>query len=95
MQLVKRFMSYLVNMVTKSRTRMLAFGASIGAGLMVALPSASLATETETEKGVHEVATKVSEEGVVIVLAVLTALVGIIVAIIIIPKAIALVRRFI
>ena len=59
------------------------------------VPTAAMATETETEKKVGEIATSVSSEGVVIVLAILSALVTLLVAIIIIPKAIGLIRRFI
>jgi hypothetical protein len=75
--------------------RVLAVSTFVFGALLAAVPASALATETETEKGVHEVATNVSTEGVTIVLAVLTALVGLIVAIIIIPKAIGLVKRFI
>jgi hypothetical protein len=87
-------MSKVRSLVATSRMRVAMFSAAMGVLLVASLPSAALATETETEKGVHEVATQVSTEGVTIVLAVLTALVGIIVAIIIIPKAIGLVKRF-
>jgi uncharacterized membrane protein YjjB (DUF3815 family) len=69
--------------------------AFLTAAIMVAVPSAALATETETEKGVHEIATNVSTEGVQIILAVLAALVALIVAVIVIPKAIGFIRRFV
>jgi hypothetical protein len=70
------------------------FAAGVAAGAtMLVLPAASGATETETKVG--EVATQVGTEGVTIVLAILAALVGLLVAIIIIPKAVALIRRFV
>lgn len=68
--------------------------AFFAAGATMALaPALSQATETETKVG--EVATQVGSEGVTIVLAILAALIGLLVAIIIIPKAVGLIRRFI
>jgi hypothetical protein len=55
----------------------------------------AVAGATETKEKVGEVASKVGSEGIEIVLAILTALVGLLVAIIIIPKAIGLIKRFI
>jgi hypothetical protein len=65
------------------------------ASLVAALPAVAGATETETEKKVGEVASKVGEEGVVIVLAILTALIALIVAFTIIPKAVKMIKRFV
>jgi len=60
-----------------------------------AAPALAGATESETTKKVKEVATGVGTEGVEIVLVILTALISLLVAVIIIPKAIALIKRFI
>ena len=63
--------------------------------MFVVGPAASLATEGATSTKVKEIATTVGTEGVEIILAVLTALVTLIVAVIIIPKAIGFIRRFV
>ena len=79
-----------------TRRSWVAMGAVAMAALtLLVAPVASLATETETETKVHEIATSVGTEGVAIVLAILSALVALLVAVIIIPKAVALIRRFI
>ena len=64
-------------------------------GCLLASPLAAMATETETEKKVGEVSSKVGEEGVVIILAILTALIALIVAVTIIPKGVKMIKRFI
>jgi len=68
---------------------------AFGAASLTLVAGPALAGATETETKVKEVAEKVGTEGVSIVLLILTALVGLLVAIIIIPKAIALIRRFV
>ena len=88
-------MHILKRLVSNTRYRVAMFSAAVAAAVMAAAPMSALAVETETEKGVKEVATQVSSEGVTIVLAILTALVALIVAIIVIPKAVALIKRFI
>lgn len=82
------------DLFTSARGRIAMFMAGVAAGgTMLVLPAVSGATETETKVG--EVATQVGTEGTTIVLAILAALVGLLVAIIIIPKAIGLIRRFV
>jgi len=68
--------------------------AAVGA-LMAVSPLAALATESETESKLKTVTTQVSSEGVSIVLAILAGLVALIAAIIIIPKGISMIKRFI
>lgn len=65
------------------------------AALVAVFPAAALATESATEEKLKAVTTQVSSEGVSIILAVLTGLVALIAAIIIIPKAIGFIRRFV
>lgn len=78
------------------RSRSLTFYAMcVAAVTMLVAPAASLAVETPTEEKVKTVAEGVGTEGVAIVLAILGALVALLVAIIIIPKAVALIRRFV
>lgn len=85
-----------MKMLNTMRGKLTAILAGIIAGVtMLMLPALSLATETDTEKGVKEVAEGVGTEGVAIILAILTALVALLVAVIIIPKAVALIRRFV
>jgi hypothetical protein len=91
----KNLVSFPMRAVKSVKYRVLAVSVMAFGALMAAAPVSALATETETEKGVHEIASKVSEEGVTIVLAILSALVALLVAIIVIPKAIGLIRRFI
>jgi F0F1-type ATP synthase membrane subunit c/vacuolar-type H+-ATPase subunit K len=79
--------------LTSLRTKVALFFAALAAAVVVSGPA--LAVETKTEEGVKTVATQVSSEGVNIILAILAALVGLLVAIIVIPKAIGLIRRFI
>jgi hypothetical protein len=73
---------------------MLVVAASMGV-ILGALPSSALAVETEGETKVHEVASQVGSEGITIVLAVLGALVGLIALVIILPKAVKFIKRFI
>jgi hypothetical protein len=80
--------------LASTKARVLAASTFVFASL-VALPAMASATETETEKKVGEVASKVGEEGVVIILSVLTALIALIVAVTIIPKAVHFIKRFI
>lgn len=62
---------------------------------LMAGPGSAMAVETATEEKVKTVAEKVGSEGTNIVLIILAALVALLVAIIIIPKAIGLIKRFI
>lgn len=78
-----------------ARTRVYMACSVVAAALFVALPAAAGATSTPTETKVGEIATSVGSEGVEIVLAILGALVSLLVAIIIIPKAVGLIKRFI
>lgn len=68
--------------------------ASVSAFAVAFVPGA-MATESATAEKIKAVATTVSSEGVEIILAVLTALAALIAAVIIIPKAIGFIRRFI
>lgn len=63
--------------------------------LALAGASSALATESATAEKVKTIASTVSSEGVEIILAVLAALAALIAAVIIIPKAIGFIRRFI
>lgn len=83
--------------IVKSRTRSLALAGSafVAAAVLAAMPAASLATESATEEHLKTVTTQVSTEGVSIVIAVLAGLAALIAAIIIIPKAIGMIKRFI
>lgn len=85
----------LVNALKSARTRVYMACSVVSAALFVALPAAAGATATPTETKVGEIATSVGTEGVEIVLAILAALVSLLVAIIIIPKAVGLIKRFI
>jgi len=80
-------------MFSTLRSKVLGASAFVAASLIV-FPVGALA-ESEATKGVKKVAEGVSSEGVEIVLAILGALVAILVAVIIIPKAIGLIKRFI
>jgi hypothetical protein len=80
---------------TKAHSKYVALCSVLALALMALVPGAALATESPTAEKVKEVATKVSSEGVEIILIVLTALVTLIVAVIIIPKAIGFIRRFV
>ena len=82
-------------MFSTLRSKVLGASAFVAASLIV-FPVAAMATEeSAATKGVKKVAEGVSSEGVEIVLAILGALVAILVAVIIIPKAIGLIKRFI
>ena len=80
---------------TSARVAVASVAAFCAAALIVAFPVAALATESETEKKIGTVTTQVSTEGVSIVIAVLGGLAALIAAIIIIPKAIGMIKRFI
>lgn len=79
---------------TSARVAVASVAAFCAAALIVAFPVAALA-ESETEKKIGTVTTQVSTEGVSIVIAVLGGLAALIAAIIIIPKAIGMIKRFI
>ena len=81
---------------TSARVAVASVAAFCAAALIVAFPVAALAlAESETEKKIGTVTTQVSTEGVSIVIAVLGGLAALIAAIIIIPKAIGMIKRFI
>lgn len=87
---------FIVSMFKRMQSRYVAAVAFVAAALTLAgAPAASLATESETATKIKAVATTVASEGVEIILIVLTALVSLIVAVIIIPKAIGFIRRFV
>lgn len=67
----------------------------IAVAMTAVMPVLALATETETESKIKAVTTQVATEGVSIILAVLTGLVALIAAVIIIPKAVGFIRRFV
>lgn len=81
--------------VQGTKARYLALSVALTAGVLGAAPASSLATEGATATKVKEIATDVGTEGVEIVLGILAALVTLLVAIIIIPKAVGLIKRFI
>ena len=89
-------MEVKTHMLKSLRNKLVAlFAFSAATATVLVGPAGALATESETAKKVKEVATNVGSEGVEIVLIILTALVSLLVAIIIIPKAIGLIKRFI
>lgn len=91
-----KVLSHMCSKMLGTPRRFVAFAAAaLAASVVVALPGMALATETPTEEGVKTIATNVSTEGVKIILIVLTALVALIVAVIVIPKAIGFIRRFV
>lgn len=75
-------------------TKYLAVCAAVAA-FVLTVPGVAMATESEAAKGVGEAATKVNTEGEAIVIKVLTAVVGLIVFFIIVPKAIKFIRRLV
>jgi hypothetical protein len=91
----KNIVSLPVRMLSSVRGRVAAASAFIAAAIVVAAPAAALATESATEEKLKTVTTQVSSEGVDIVLAILAGLVALIAAIIIIPKGISMIKRFI
>lgn len=68
---------------------------SVGMGSLAALAPLASATPSETESKLETLSSSVASEGVKLILIVLTALVTLIAAVIIIPKAIGFIRRFI
>jgi hypothetical protein len=85
------------------KVRSLFQGVSLRVGLAVfaaltalmAFAGPALATESATETKLKTVAEQVGSEGVSIVLVILGAITALIVAIIVIPKAVSLIKRFI
>lgn len=75
--------------------RTVAVSTFVAGAVLAAIPASSLATETPTEEGIKTLTTTVSSEGVEIILAILTGLAALIVAVIVIPKGIALIKRFV
>jgi hypothetical protein len=78
-----------------ARARYLAVVALCVSAVVVALPSAALAVESEGETKIKAVATQVGTEGTTILLLVLGALAGLIALVIILPKAVHFIKRFI
>ena len=68
---------------------------AVAVAVPLLIPGAALAVESPTEEKLKTVTTQVSSEGVSIVLAILAGLVALIAAIIIIPKGIGMIKRFI
>lgn len=91
----KKLLSFPQRASNKARAVAAATGAFVAMVVLAVTPVAALATESETEKKLHEVTTQVGSEGVSIVLAILGGLVALIAAIIIIPKGIGMIKRFI
>lgn len=86
---------FVVSLYQGFQKRTLVVSAALAALALVALPGLALAVETPTEEKIKTVTTQVSSEGVSIVIAVLAGLAALIAAIIIIPKAIGMIKRFI
>lgn len=91
----KSLISLLARALTSVRFGVAAASAFLAAALVAAFPISALAVESATEEKLKTVTTQVSSEGVSIVLAILAGLVALIAAIIIIPKGIAMIKRFI
>lgn len=91
----KNLVSLPKRVLTSTRMAVGAATAFVAAAILVASPVAALAVESETEKKLTTVTSQVSTEGVAIVLAILGGLVALIAAIIIIPKGISMIKRFI
>ena len=81
-------------MFTSARAKVGAAALGVAGLILAAGPVAAMAT-TPTETILGEVTTQVGSEGVSIVLAILGGLVALIAAIIIIPKGIGMIKRFI
>jgi hypothetical protein len=79
---------------TQFSVRVVGMCALVFSALLVG-PAGALATESAGETKVKEVATQVSSEGVSIILAILGALVTLIALVIILPKAVKFIKRFI
>jgi hypothetical protein len=77
------------------KSKYLAVCAMVAAFALAALPASALAIESEGTKKIGEVTTKVSGEGTEIILAVLGGLVALIALVIVLPKAVGFIRRFI
>jgi hypothetical protein len=78
-----------------SKARTAVFAVCLAVVVSVAVASPALATPSEGAEKVKEVTTKVSSEGIEIILAVLGGLVALIALTIVLPKAIGFIRRFI
>lgn len=91
-----KMVKYVSKALQSSRARLFTLCCVVGCVVLGAVPTFALATsESEGAKAVKEAATKVSEEGQTIIIAVLTGLVALIALAIILPKAIGFIRRFI
>lgn len=90
-------MSFVMNtlrrLASKSRTMYVSFAAAMA--VLLVGPAASLAVESEGAKSVKTITTQVSSEGSEIILAVLAGLVALIALVIVLPKAVGFIRRFI
>jgi energy-converting hydrogenase Eha subunit E len=79
----------------QAQAKHVAFCAAATAVVLGALPAVASATESASETKIKEVATQVGTEGVSIVLLILGALVGLIALVIIVPKGVKMIKRFI
>lgn len=82
-------------LIGKINAKWAALCLAVVAAVPLLVPAAALAVESPTEEKLKTVTTQVSSEGVSIVLAILAGLVALIAAIIIIPKGIGMIKRFI
>jgi hypothetical protein len=85
----------MLKLLKSGRSRLSALAFLVAALVIGALPALAGAVETPTEEGVKKAGESVSSEGVTIIIALLSAMVALIVAVIVIPKAIGFIRRFI
>jgi hypothetical protein len=82
--------------LTASRNRVAGVLAAVAAfATLLIVPAAGLAVESEGAKDVKTITTQVSSEGTEIILAVLAGLVTLIALVIVLPKAVGFIRRFI
>lgn len=81
--------------MTSIKARWAALCVTVSFVTLAALPGGALAVESEGTKKIGEVTTKVSSEGTEIILAVLGGLVALIALVIVLPKAVGFIRRFI
>jgi hypothetical protein len=78
-----------------ARAKYLGVCVLVASAFVAAVPAAALATESAGEEKVKAVATQVGSEGVTIILVILGALAALIAMVIILPKAVKMIKRFI
>ncbi len=93
--MVERISRAFTRMSAVVHFRVVAATMAVAGVVFGAMPALASATPTETETKLEELSSKISTEGVKLILIVLTALVALIAAVIIIPKAIGFIRRFV